>query len=378
MMGRHKFLLAIILLAGGGAFYYSYRQNSNVVTSNDSLQTTTAQKGAIEILVTGSGQIQAKSQVDLKGVAAGDGIDVIEVAVKNDQAVKKGDLIAVLDSEAAMKKIRNAKLDLWNVQISLSETKKANKNQTVEEKWARQKQEIALAQKTNALADAYDDLDKYRITAPFDGIVTDLNVDAGDSISQSDVIASIITKEMYAAISLNEVDAAKVKVGNEVNLTLDALNGTTLKGKISKLNTIGKINQNVVSYNAEIELENSNELIKPGMSVNAEIIVQSKQNVLTLPNLAIKNDTDGSAYVQILTKNDANSPTDELPAAKIIKQKIQVGITDDAVTEIVSGLNEGDLVVLKNGSTSNTKSNFTNNTGNRSLLESVRMTGGGR
>ena len=375
---QHKFIFLGVVLLLGSAGYYGYKQNTDS-SEEEEVQTAVVEKGNISILITGTGQVQAKNQVDLKGVVAGDGIDVKEVLVKNDQIVKKGDLIAVLDTTAPMKKVKSAQLELQSAQISLKETEKNNSNKTVEDKWIRQKQEIAVNQKATALNDVYDDLEDYSIKAPFDGIVTNLNVSAGDSISQSDVIASVITKELQAEISLNEVDAAKVKVGNDVKLTMDALAGVTMTGKISKMDTIGQIEQNVVSYKAEIEFENTSELLKPGMSVNAEIAVDSRENVLTVVSSAIRNNAEGKPYVQLLKEKTSQGGSGEnLDTYEIVEQIIETGLTDDVVTEVVSGLKVGDQIVTKIISSSSTNKNKETSSGG--LLDSVRVPGmgGGR
>lgn len=370
-ISRHKFLFGFIVLLLVGSVYFGYNRNSDTEEDGD-IKTATVKKGDITVAVTGTGQVHAKSQVNLKGVAAGDGIDIIEVAVKNDQEVKEDELIAVLDTTEPMKGVRNAQLSLQSVLISQKETNNLYDNQTVEEKWKRQAQKVAVQQKQSALNDAQSDLEDYYIRAPFDGIVTGLNVEAGDSISRDEVIASVITREMYAEISLNEVDAAKVKEGNSVTLTFDALYGVNIKGEISKIDTIGEVVQNVVSYNAEISFESTNELLKPGMSTNAEIAVDSRKNVLQVSNLAIKADEDGSSYVQIMRVDGSrNAEEDPAQQLRIVKQAIEAGLTDDVITEIISGLKEGDVVITKMSTSASEKEEASG------LLDSMRIRGTG-
>lgn len=370
---KHKFLIAIAILVLAGAIYYGYSKNSSD-TDGGEIKTATVKKGDISIVVTGTGQVHAGSQVDLKGVKAGDGIDVVEIAVENDQEVKEGDLIAVLDTADAMKDVQNASLSLQGALISQKETNNEFDNETVEEKWKRQSQEISVAQRRLALSNAQSDLDDYYIRAPFDGIVTDLSVEAGDSVSQSDAIASVITNDMYAKISLNEVDAAKVKKGNKVMLTFDALADLTIEGKVSRIDTIGKITSNVVSYDAEISFENTSDFLKPGMSVNAEIAIDSRENVLQVSNSAIKTNDDGSTYVRVMSIGQ--SAVDGGAAqSKIVNQTVEIGLTDDIVTEVISGLKMGDVVVTKMSSSASVESEE----GAGGLLDSVRVpgTGGG-
>lgn len=363
---KHKFLVMVVLLILGGSIYFGYTKNSSDEESGE-IKTATVKKGDISIVVTGTGQVHAESQVDLKGVKAGDGIDVIEIAVENDQEVKKDDLIAVLDTTEPMKNVQNARLSLQGALINQKETNNEFYNETVEDKYKRQSQEVAVAQRQLALSNAQGDLEDYYIRAPFDGIVTDLGVEVGDSVSQSDVIASVITKEMYAKTALNEVDAAKVKKGNKVTLTFDALDDLVIEGEVSKIDTIGEISSNVVSYNTEISFESTEELLKPGMSVNAEIAVDSREDVLQVSNSAIKTADDGSSYVRMMNMGS------EGVAPSIVMQKVETGLTDDVVTEIISGLEKGNVVVTKMSSGVSVENEEAGG-----LLDSVRIPGSGR
>jgi RND family efflux transporter MFP subunit len=339
---RFLFLMLIILVVLFG--YFGYKKNSNKEAPS-SFQTAEVTKGDINVSVTGSGQIYAKKQVDLQGVVAGEGIEVISVDVKNDQEVQEGDLLVVLDTTEAYKKVRDAELSLQAALIDQKQINREFDNETVEEKWQRQAQDISVQQKGNSLADARKDLEDYHIKAPFDGVVTGLSINVGDSVSRDDIIASVITKELYAKISLNEVDAARVKVGDEALLSFDALSGETMQGKVVKVDTIGTVSQNVVIYNAEISFDPTSGLLKPGMSVNVEIMIDSKTNVLLITNSALKNDKNGT-YVLVAgsRKNNTKNNSRQVTTAK---KYIEIGITDDIDTEVISGLSEGEVAIVK-------------------------------
>ncbi len=322
-------IIAIIIIIGGGYYWYSQSKSATGVVQ---YKTAMAEKGTLLVSVTGTGQIEAQSQVDLKPVVAGDAIDVVSVYVKNDQAVKKGSMIALLDTEDAQKAIRNAQLDLESAKNRYSQIKDTDTSDSHDKK----AQKITIEQKENSLADAKEKLNDYSIRAPFDGIVTALSVEAGDSVSRSDVIASVITKNIVAKISLNEVDAVGVKVGDKSTLKIDALSEVNFTGKVSKIDTIGTVSQGVTSYGAEIELDNQNEMLKPGMNVSASIAVESKADTLLIPSGAVKNQ-NGESYVEVL-KNENATPE---------KVTVEVGLTSSTQAEIVSGLNVGDKVVTQ-------------------------------
>ena len=347
MAKRHKIFTGFIFLAIAGMVYFGYAKIvQNKTQENEIQETAIIKKGDIKIVVTGTGQVFAKSQVDLQGVVAGDGIKVEKVLVKNDQTVKRGDLIVVLDTTEPKKEMQNAQLNLKSAFITQKETNRDFDKQTIEERWKRQAQEIIVQQKKLLLDDAKRKLEDYYIRAPFDGIVTGLDVEAGDSISRDDIVASVITEEMYAEISLNELDAARVKKGNNATIAFDALPGVVAKGKVEKIDTIGKITQNVVSYEAKIVFENNVELLKPGMSANAEIIIDSQENVLQIPNTAIRKNKDGTFYTQTVSSLESGAEG----KTKTISKPIKIGISDEMVTQVVEGLQEGEEVTLKTSS----------------------------
>ena len=310
----------------------------------------TVERGDLRVVVSGSGQVEAVSQVDLTPVIAGDGIDVLLVQVENNQMVKKGQVIAVLDTQDAVRDIKNAQLNLQNAKIKQKQTEDMYEKQTKTDLWNRQLQEIGVAQSQNSLSKAQEKLADYSIKAPFDGIVTGLSVEAGDSVARNTILASVITPERKIVVNLNEVDAARVVEGNRVELSFNALPNLILGGKVSRIATIGKVTQNVVSYEADIELDEQNDSIKPGMSVSADILVVEKKNVLLLPNAALSTDEDGQVTVKKRMNNRSTPDTRGTEA-----QAIEIGLTNDIQTEVTSGINEGDKVILPSITTSATK-----------------------
>lgn len=324
---QHK--VVTLLLIGGVAFGFYRLFGTTAPVATPTTKSVAVTEGTLRVSVSGSGQIEAESQVDLKPVAAGDATLVTSVAVKNDEAVKKGQLIATIDSEDALRSVKEAELSLKSAQIKRQQTEKEYAAKNVDETLVRRAQEVSVAQQELALQKAYSKLADYSIRAPFDGIVTGLDVDGGDTISQTAVLASVITKEMKAVISLNEVDVVKVHVGDTVNLTPSALPDMILTGHIAKLDTLGTTTQGVVSYGAEITLDEQAALLKPGMSVTADIVVVEKKNVVLVPNEALTL-TDGETSVRVGTT----------------KRSIVVGVTDNVNTEVISGLKAGDQVTV--------------------------------
>ncbi|MDP1884251.1 MAG: efflux RND transporter periplasmic adaptor subunit [Candidatus Moranbacteria bacterium] len=352
MAKKHYLWIVAALVIAGGSYYWYAKTHPEVEAVR--YKTVVVGKGNLITSVSGSGQAEAVSQVDLKPVVAGDAIDVISVYVKNEQAVKKGELIALLDNEDAQKTVRNAELGLESAKAKYTQAKRDFDHESIN-KLSLEGQRVSLEQSRNSLADAREKLNDYYIRAPFDGIVTGLSVEAGDSVSRSDVLASVITKDVQARVSINEIDAAQVKVGNKVTIKISALSDATITGKVAKIDTIGQTSQNVVSYDAEISFDNQNELLKPGMSVSASVITGAKQDVITVPNSAIRT-RNGSNYVETL--DDGTTPR-QVP--------VEIGLTNNSETEITGGLDVGDIVVIQtiNADASGTATSGGNSSGIR-------------
>lgn len=193
--------------------------------------------------------------------------------------------------------------------------------------------------------------DENIIKAPFDGVIAQLNSQQGDEVTSSTIIATIITQQKLATIPLNEVDVAKVQLGQKVNLNFDAIDGLTITGEIAQIDSIATVTQGVVTYNVKINFDTQDDRIKSGMSVNATIITDVKTDVLMVPNSAIKTNSSGT-YVQVLDSN--GQPQNQI---------VQTGISNDQDTEITSGIQAGDNVVTQTINTGAQSSTTTRSSG---------------
>lgn len=181
--------------------------------------------------------------------------------------------------------------------------------------------QLSLQQSRNA----YED---YFVRAPFDGIIARVSAKVGDAGNSS--IATLIADKKVSEISMNEVDVAKIKIGQKAVLTFDAVEGLALHGQVDEVDLIGTVSQGVVTYNVKVAFETDDSRVKSGMSVSAEIIVDSRQGVLMIPNSAVKA-VNGRRYVET-----ASGP-----------MNIEIGISNDTHTEVISGLSEGDSVIAR-------------------------------
>jgi HlyD family secretion protein len=211
-----------------------------------------------------------------------------------------------------------------------------------------QSSELNVTQAQNALIDAKNNLADYYVYAPFDGTVASVNVQVGQAAGTGTSVATFITQQKIADVSLNEVDAAKVQNGQKVTLTFTAIPNLTIAGVVDQVDTIGTVSQGVVTYNVKIGFDTQDPRVKSGMSVNAAIVTAIDQNVVVVPSSAVK--TQGTtSYVQVFNPPLANSSGSSGAASKIppTNQIVTIGLSDGTNTEIVSGLKVGDQVVTR-------------------------------
>ena len=209
-------------------------------------------------------------------------------------------------------------------------------------------QEISVATRENTLLDARRALADYTVRAPFDGMIAKVNTRIGDTIGNGTAIATLVANQQVAQLSLNEIDAAKVKVGQKAMLSFDAIEGLSISGAVATIDTLGTVSQGVVTYAVQINFDTQDTRVKSGMSVNATIQTKVKTDVLTVPSAAIKT-RSGAHYVEIFDTPIENAIGNQGTPSVIAPrgQGVEIGLADDTSTEIVSGLKAGDQVVTK-------------------------------
>lgn len=216
--------------------------------------------------------------------------------------------------------------------------------------------ELTIKQRENAFLDAKEKLNDYFVRALFDGIIANFDAKKGDSVSSAAILGALITKQKIAEISLNEVDVVKVKIGQKATLIFDAIPEFVITGQVAETDIIGTVSQGVVTYIVKIVFDAQDDRIKSGMSVSASIITETKSDILLVPNSAIKQRGEIN-YVEMPQNSDLIAATDKNKnGAKIAgiilknslrRQQIEVEISNDEFTEIISGLKQGDVIITR-------------------------------
>jgi RND family efflux transporter MFP subunit len=188
-----------------------------------------------------------------------------------------------------------------------------------------------------ALDTANNNVTNATLRAPSAGVIATVASQVGENVT-SGGSTGFITLANVSSLALHgtvgEADVARLKLGQVATITVDAVGTARMTGKVTSLDPVATIQQGVPVYGIDVTIDVPNPQVRPGMSATAAVILASKQGVLTVPNLAIRSQA-GRRYVQVLRDGQTVDLTD-----------IQFGLANDTVTEVTSGIEEADVVVL--------------------------------
>jgi len=198
---------------------------------------------------------------------------------------------------------------------------------------------IARAQVTQArstLTQAQLNLEEATLVAPFAGTVADVNIEVGQIVnSGTPVMVLTDPKSYYVDLYIDETEIGKVQVGQPVVITPDAFPNAEIEGEVTAIKSIGTVSGGIVTYEVRVEIAPTAVPVRPDMTASATVVVEEKENVVLLPNRAIRREGD-VMYVEVL---------DPSGGTEVRRVAIATGASNDAVTEVTAGLEEGDVVV---------------------------------
>jgi len=252
----------------------------------------------------------------------------IQAAEENRQAEKSSER----EIEMQKTKIKLMKMNLELAQANLEQIKVREKDITTAE--------ASLSRSESQLETAKERLNDTHVTAPISGTILDKNVEEGQVITSKTASAVAEGKPLvtmadlariYVRTDVDETDIGKVHPEQSVEITVDAFPNQTFSGEVLKVAPQGKETQNVTTFEVTTELTSQSDLLKPGMKAAVKIMASSAQNALLVPNEAIMN-FGGRQMVRVVGE--------ERP------RPVEIGASNWEKTEIVSGLDEGEVVVI--------------------------------
>jgi len=300
-------------VGSGGALV---RQVTIKVSNPGAITTTTTGTATVGgVACASSGTFAYNAEKTLTAKTSG---KLVKLYVSEGDRVTDGQVLGVYESSSLTDQIENARISLESAQLSLE--------------------------------NARDALDNYAITSPISGTIVEKNFKVGDNIdaTTSGNLAviydmSVLTLEM----NIDELDIGKVKVGQTVEITADALEGQTFTGHVDKININGTTVSGVTTYPVTIIIDNPGDLL-PGMNVTANIKVEYVKDALSIPVDAVQR-----GNVVLVPEEGAFDKNGQLvDLSKLKEVTVTLGRNDNDFIEVLSGLNEGDTVVIANQASS--------------------------
>ena len=230
-------------------------------------------------------------------------------------------------------------------QLALNKRLSAQRNVTVSKaEVAKAKAQVAQAQAS--LASVEEDLRNSTIVSPMDGLVLSRDVEVGDAVSSILVLGSQATLVMtlgdmstvYVLGKVDQADIGKVYLGQPARIVVESFKDKKFEGKVTKISPLGVEKDNVTTFEVRVSIQNPSGELKANMSANAEIILEEKHVVLLIPESAVIYDKDKHTSVEVPDPKADNGRR---------KVPVRLGISNGVKTELVSGLNEGQKVVLQ-------------------------------
>ena len=385
-MKKTKILIILLILGVGG--YFVYDKFFKVKEEEVEFITKKAKKGSFSKKVDATGEIFATELIDVGAQVSG---QIKKLYVKLGDQVKKGDMIASIDSSTQQNSIDNkeaqlaiykAQLESAKVALNIAKTQFDREN-ALFSKNATSKQEFESAKNTYSansakikeleaqikqtnieLSTAKINLGYTKITAPRDGTVVSVQVEEGQTVNANQTTPTIVNiadlSHVKMKMQIAEGDITKIKVGTPVEYSIlsaptkkfqttvssidpglttlsDGSYGSSSSSKSSYSSSSSS--SSAVYYYAQSIVDNKDGILRIGMTTQNELLIANVEDAIIVPSIGIKKDENGT-FVYVLKDG------------KPVKTAVKTGIKDNLDTQIISGINEGDEIITSQGSSS--------------------------
>ncbi len=360
-------LLVVAALAGGGWYLWNHRPaSSSPATAASRPTTATIENRSIRFAVTAAGDIGPAEQVSVRPEVNG---KIEQLPVDVGDAVKKDALLFKLDDrdlqiehDAQLKAVERTRLELGQAEREYKRAQGLFTSRLISEELfedARTKFDLAkngLDRAQKSLDLVADRLRRTRVTAPFDCTVLTRPISVGQAVSGSggfnagtEVLTIANLADLVINAHINQADVTRLSVGQEVDVTIEAIPGLRIKGRVERLAPQSTIKNNIRGFAARILLKDVEKVVRPGMTANLSIPVASAENVVAAPLASVFTETNPETrqverYAYVRNGDDWE------------KRRIDIGVSDYFFAEVTRGLSSGDEVSLEDKSKSSKSS----------------------
>jgi len=308
MKTSYKIAIGLCLAAvlGAVAYYFSQKQREGQITYRE----VVLKKEDIEVTVLSTGTVEPQNRLAIKPPVAG---RVEKVLVKEGEDVKRGQILAWMSSSERAAMLDAARSD----------------GEAAVKRWEKNYKPTP-------------------IIAPIDGTIILRNVETGQTFTNTDAVFTM-SDRLTVKAQVDETDIGKIRVGQDVRLTLDAYPDQVIPAKVDQIAFDAQTVNNVTTYVVEVLPQETPDFMRSGMTVNVNFEVSARRDIVSVPNEALKNEDQKTV---VLVKSPQGPPR-SVP--------VNTGISDGKRTEIKEGASEGDVVLIPEKISSKTdKSGGTN------------------
>lgn len=382
---RLVYVLGALVLMGGATTYYYMSGGSRIAYS---YTTAEAKKGDLSVIVTSTGSVQPTDQVDISSELSG---TIRKVNVTYNSPVKQGDVLAELDTnkleadvQSARAKLGSAKAnvlkataDLGSARASLERLKSLVQNRVSSQQDLDAAQfnydaaaatlQVNSASVLSSEADlrlAELNLGKARIISPIDGVVLTRDVDPGATVASSLNAPVLFTiagdlRKMELQVAIDEADVGKVENGQTATFNVDAYPERSFPASIETVRFASETVSNVVTYKGILTVDNTELLLRPGMTATANIVVEQVKDAILVPNAALRytppreSASRGGGLMGLFRPPRMNRQRGGAEQAASAKRNIWVLRNDNPVSiEVETGSTDGQFTAIKAGEVS--------------------------
>ena len=361
------FLILLVLSAAAGGAYYWRSQKAG--QSQERYKTQTADRGDIVQTISANGTLSPVVLVNVGTQVSG---TLKKLNADFNSRVQNGQILAELDPALFEAQLRQDQANVANAEAGLTLARaKEQRARSLQQKGfisqdgvdqARQQLESAQAQLKLAqaqLARSRTNLNYSVIRSPISGIVVARNVDVGQTVAasfQTPILFQIAgdLKQMQIETSVAEADIGNLKIGLPVRFTVDAFLDRQFEGRVKQVRLNPTVQQNVVTYNVVVAVDNTDEVLLPGMTAHVQVTVSRHENVLRVPNAALRfkplkeEGSEAAAKNNKKEKGRGGATVYRLEQGEPKPVKVKTGISDGAYTEVLGDdIKPGDMLVVR-------------------------------
>lgn len=351
-------------------------------SSSVGYRTAPVVRGSLRNIIQSTGTLNAEETVDVGTQISG---TIQDIYVDYNDKVTEGELIAEMDSRTQQAEVDSAKANVLAAQADAAKAKaellKADRDLKRTRELIKQDliarsdldadvaaqatakaelmaAEASVAQYEAALRKAEINLGYTKIYSPVDGVVVTKSVEKGQTVAasyQTPSIAEIARdlKQMQVEVSVDEADIGSVREGQNAEFTVDAYPEDTFHGTVTQVRISPTTSDNVVSYTVIVKVANDDERLMPGMTANVSLVVTEKNDIILVPNAALRFRPVTNTEVTMAPPSRKGTVAEvETPGVYVLQNKkpvkieVEKGITDGSRTEIISGVEEGTMVLV--------------------------------